>query len=129
MSKRKDATRWLSFYAGGYVERARELCSSERGVRELKLRSTIVEGMFGVQKSHHGLRRARYRRLWRVSIQAHLTATVMNLKKLIRTIPEPAHPIASTTPPSQTRSPSLAPETILRLLAFLPGPASTPTPA
>lgn len=132
MSKRKDATRWLSFYAGGYVERARELCSSERGLRELKLRSTVIEGMFGVQKSHHGLCRARYRRLWRVSIQAHLTATVMNLKKLVRAIQEPAHPIASTAPPGETRSHSLVSEigeTTLRLLNFLPGPAPTLTPA
>ena len=39
-----------------------------------------VEGVHGRAKTHHGLRRAARRGLANVSIQAHLTAAVMNLK-------------------------------------------------
>ncbi|MCK4512721.1 hypothetical protein KAW64_13335 [bacterium] len=49
---------------------------------ELKFRWTVLKGKFGTQKYRHGLAKARRRKRWRVSIQAHLTATVMNLKKL-----------------------------------------------
>ena len=41
-----------------------------------------VEGMHGEAKTQHGLRRAVRRGLANVSIQAYLTATVINLKRL-----------------------------------------------
>ena len=40
------------------------------------------EGVHAQAKTQHGLRRAVRRRLWNVRIQAYLTATVMNLKRL-----------------------------------------------
>jgi len=41
-----------------------------------------VEGVHGVAKTQHGLRRAARRGLWNVRIQSYLTAAVMNLKRL-----------------------------------------------
>ena len=41
-----------------------------------------VEGVHGVAKTQHGLRRAARRGLWNVQIQSYLTAAVMNLKRL-----------------------------------------------
>jgi len=45
-----------------------------------------VEGVHGEAKSQHGLARAARRRLWNVSIQAHLTAAAINLKRLARAV-------------------------------------------
>jgi len=41
-----------------------------------------VEGVHGIEKTQHGLRRAARRGLWNVRIQSFLTAAVMNLKRL-----------------------------------------------
>jgi len=131
-TKRADATRYLSFYAGGYVERAKELCGSAEGEQELKFRHTVLEGMFGTQKCRHGLGRARYRRLWRVSIQAHVTATVMNLKKLAQA----AAVRAGSVPPTGRRGPELAAdfasflvEKVSRILMFPLPSATAPLPS
>ncbi len=43
-----------------------------------------VEGIHGESKAQHGLHRAARRRRWNVSIQSHLTATVINLKRLAK---------------------------------------------
>ena len=49
-----------------------------RRVREL----LEMEGIFAEAKSHHGLRRARYRGRWKVQIQVYMISTVQNLKRL-----------------------------------------------
>ncbi|MDP7637890.1 MAG: IS1182 family transposase [Phycisphaerae bacterium] len=59
-------------HARGEPER-RRLYNRHRG---------LVEGIHGEGKTQHGLRRAARRGLWNVSIQAYLTAAVMNLKRL-----------------------------------------------
>jgi transposase len=41
-----------------------------------------MEGIFAEAKSHHGLRRARYRGLWKMQSQVYVIATVQNLKRL-----------------------------------------------
>jgi transposase len=42
-----------------------------------------MEGLFAEAKRNHGLSRARYRGLTKVQIQAYLSATVQNLKRLV----------------------------------------------
>jgi hypothetical protein len=42
-----------------------------------------MEGLFAEAKQNHGLSRARYRGRSKVQIQAYLSATVQNLKRLI----------------------------------------------
>ena len=43
----------------------------------------MIEGLFGQAKTFHGLSRAKMRGLEKMEIQALLTATTLNLKKLI----------------------------------------------
>ncbi len=42
------------------------------------------EGLFAEAKQNHGLSRARYRGRSKVQIQAYLSATVQNLKRLVK---------------------------------------------
>ena len=49
-----------------------------------KLRGTILEGVFGQAKTYHGMSRARFRGLNKVEIQFLLTATALNLKKMVK---------------------------------------------
>ncbi len=48
-----------------------------------RLRKTVIEGLFGQAKTFHGLSRAKLRGVEKVEIQALLTATALNLKKLV----------------------------------------------
>lgn len=66
--------------------RARRRCarSDEQWRRLMGRHRWQVEGVHGEAKSQHGLARAARRRLWNVSIQAYLTAAVINLKRLAR---------------------------------------------
>jgi len=78
-----NAVRTVTRYDSPYSERAKALCNSSLGRRLLVLRQTCAEGLFGQAKSFHGLARARWRRLFNMHIQTLLTATVLNLKKLV----------------------------------------------
>ncbi len=48
-----------------------------------KLRSTALEGIIGQAKSLYGMDRAKFRGLKKVEIQLLLTATAINLKKMV----------------------------------------------
>jgi len=54
--------------------------------QEMKKRGSIIEGIFGVCKNMHSLARAKYRGISKVSVQALITAFVINLKDLARMI-------------------------------------------
>ena len=49
-----------------------------------KLRGTILEGIMGQAKTYHGMSKARFRGLKKVEIQFLLTATALNLKKMVK---------------------------------------------
>lgn len=51
--------------------------------RDLRRRTTLIEGSFGQASQNHHFKRARWRRLWRQRIQDHLIAVVQNVKKII----------------------------------------------
>ena len=57
---------------------------SPEAKKVLRRRSVVAEGTVGEAKVLHGLRRAVCRGLGKVSIQALLTASVQNLKRLIK---------------------------------------------
>jgi hypothetical protein len=63
--------------------RAQAACQSSIGRKLLKLRHTMLEGLFGQAKNYHGLGRARWRGLGNMTIQSLVIATVLNLKKLL----------------------------------------------
>ena len=82
--------RLVSFYRGGYFNRAGTLAGSTRGKKLLRARQIIVEGVIGEAKSWHGLSRCRYRGLPRFEMQLLLTASVINLKRLLESPRPPA---------------------------------------
>ena len=49
-----------------------------------KLRHTVIEGVFGQAKTYHGMAKARFRGLNKVEIQFLMTATALNLKKMVK---------------------------------------------
>jgi transposase len=54
--------------------------------KKLSERMWKVEGLFAEGKQHHGLSRARYRGRSKVQIQAYLSATALNLKRLVHAL-------------------------------------------
>jgi len=66
-----------------YETCAQASCNSGLGRKLLKLRHTLLEGLFGQAKNYHGLGRARWRGLGNMLIQSLVIATVLNLKKLL----------------------------------------------
>ena len=51
-----------------------------------KLRGTILEGIMGQAKTYHGTSKARFRGLKKVEIQFLMTATAINIKKMLKTL-------------------------------------------
>lgn len=49
-----------------------------------KLRGAIIEGVVGQAKTYHGMSKTRFRGLSKVHIQFLLTATALNLKKMVK---------------------------------------------
>ena len=46
-------------------------------------RRFVIEGSFADAANNHGYKRARWRRIWRVTIQNFLIAALQNLRKLL----------------------------------------------
>ena len=59
-------------------------CAPGRALALMGRRRTVAEGSFAAAHTRHHHRRCRWRRRWRVQIQAYLVAAAQNLKKLIR---------------------------------------------
>jgi transposase len=66
------------------LEKARKIASSKSAQRDLKRRQHLMERSFADAANCHGLKRARWRGLWKQAIQDLLIATVQNLRKLLR---------------------------------------------
>lgn len=66
------------------VDRGRELAKTREYKNQMRKRKHILESLFGEAKEFHGLRRARFRGLDRVTIQVLWTATVLNIKRLVK---------------------------------------------
>src|SRR6266851_3136911 len=69
-------------------DRARVHVASRLGQRRLRRRQVVSERIMADLKSKHGFERAQFRRRPSVQIQALLTATVINLKQLLKRRPE-----------------------------------------
>lgn len=76
--------RVVGFYKGPYFDRARTLVASAEGKKLLRARQIIVEGVIGEAKNLHLLKRCRYRGLERFRLQLFLTASAINLKRLLK---------------------------------------------
>jgi transposase len=80
------SARVVTRYDTPYADKAKQACESYHGRQLLRLRQTCIEGLFGQAKSLHGLARARWRGLKKVLMQVLLTATVLNIKKLLAAV-------------------------------------------
>ena len=76
--------RLVSFYQGSYFLNAIALTKSEKGRKLLRARQIIVEGVIGEAKMWHLLGRCKYRGLEKLKIQLFMTASVINLKRLVQ---------------------------------------------
>jgi len=68
----------------GRLEKARKIANSRAAKRDLRRRQHLMERSFADAANCHGLKRARWRGLWKQAIQDLLIATVQNLRKLLR---------------------------------------------
>jgi len=80
----KAEARLVTRYDSLHYEKAKGWYYSSFGKTMQKLRSTILEGIMGQAKSLHGMNRAKFRGLKKVEIQLLLTATAINLKKMVK---------------------------------------------
>jgi transposase len=84
ISGKKAKARSVSRLDGDFFEEATGFLKSPAGTKLFALRKTVIEGIFGQSKTQHGLSRAKMRGLEKMEIQALMTATAINLKKLVR---------------------------------------------
>jgi hypothetical protein len=68
---------------GGYLDRVRSYTTTPAYQKAMRKRKVWLEPLFGEAKQWHGLRRFRLRRLQKVNIEALLTASGQNLKRLL----------------------------------------------
>lgn len=71
-----------------YLEMGRAESKSEKGISDLKKRQHMMERSYAYGK-RFGYKRARWRGLWRVSIQQYLVASVQNLLKIMKYAGDP----------------------------------------
>lgn len=65
------------------VDRGMAESATQEGRVARRRRKWLMEGSFAQGANLHGLKRSRWRRLWRQSMQDHFIATVQNVKILI----------------------------------------------
>ncbi len=80
----KGNFRIVSHYDSPCYEKAKAWYYSGYGKVMQKLRGTVIEGIMGQAKTYHGMEKTRFRGLAKVQIQFLLTATALNLKKMVR---------------------------------------------
>jgi hypothetical protein len=66
------------------LDRARQQAHSAAARRDRQRRQHLAEVSFADAANHHGFKRARWRRLWRVQIQDWLIAAIQNVKILLK---------------------------------------------
>lgn len=66
-----------------FLERVKAYRGTTPYEKALRKRRVWVEPMFGEAKEWHGMRRFRLRTLWRVNVEALVTATGQNIKRLL----------------------------------------------
>lgn len=72
------------------------LTSTTRAKRDIRLRQTLMERSFA-RGTRYGFDEARWRGLWKVSIQEYLTAAIQNIQVLIRHVHTPTRGVLALT--------------------------------
>lgn len=78
--------RLITKYDSPTYDNANEWYISNHGKILQRLRKTVIEGIMGQAKEYHGMNKAKFRGIDKVQIQFLLTATAINLKKLVKMI-------------------------------------------
>jgi|GEM_PF-1982708 len=60
----------------------------------MKERKWKIEGIFAEAKKNHGLQKAKYRGISKVQLQALMTASIQNIKRLVHHIDKSPHFLA-----------------------------------
>jgi len=76
--------RKVSHYDSNYYSKAREWYYFNHGKILQKLRRVVIEGIIGNAKAYHGMGKAKLRGKEKVQIQFLLTASALNLKKMVK---------------------------------------------
>ena len=100
-AERSVTRRWEA----GLWERVEQHLQTPHARRQLRRRRTVVEPLIGDSKEKHGLHRAQFRGRGNMLIQALLTATVLNIKQLVRRGPVAQSGAAVITLPRPACSP------------------------
>ena len=82
-TKSKTGRTLIRYYDQPLIDQLRGEALSPAGRYSRKRRKHMAEGSFADAANHHGLKRARWRRLWRQQIQTWMICAVQNLKVLI----------------------------------------------
>lgn len=100
------------------IDAARAQSHSRAAKRDRRRRKWRMEGSFGDAATHHGFKRARWRRLWRQQIQDWLIATVQNLRTLLRQTGHRTRGAGTQAPAPTAAAPTRVTvlETIMQLL-------------
>ena len=77
------------------LDRARQQAHSAAARRDRRRRQHVAEASFADAANHHGFKRARWRRLWRVEIQDWLIAGIQNIKILLKHRLRPAATVSA----------------------------------
>jgi transposase/uncharacterized protein (UPF0179 family) len=87
------------------LDRMRSQAQSLQGCADRRQRQHLMERSFA-RGTRYGIKRARWRRLWRVAIQEYLTAAIQNImvfvkhfSKPLKAVPTRVGPAASSSPP------------------------------
>ena len=82
-TKSKKGRTLIRYYDQPLIDQLRREALSRAGRYSRKRRKHMAEGSFADAANQHGLKRARWRRLWRQQIQTWMICAVQNLKVLI----------------------------------------------
>lgn len=80
----KDSPRKVTHYDSNYYSKARIWYYSYHGKILQKLRSSVIESIMENAKAFYGMERAKFRGMDKVHIQFLLTASAINLKRMVK---------------------------------------------
>ena len=100
-------------------------CTPWNAIRLMGRRRAVAEGSFAEAHTRMDHRRCRWRRRWRVQIQAYLVATVRNIKKPVKSRRRPAEGVAAPALAPHEQPFALLTKLIGRIETFVSDPRMT----
>ena len=82
-TRAKDGRSVKRYEGQEYLDRARRQSRSQQAKQDRVKRQWLVEGKFGLAAVHHGMKRSRWRGMWKQAIQDYMIAGIQNLLVLL----------------------------------------------